>query len=72
MDNKSLTSDELSAYLKAWQRETGYSADDFKEAADWIDNYLKEHPITEQNEKIYMLTMAAAAYHSGKERRKAE
>lgn len=58
----------LCAYLKEWQRETGYSAEDFKEAVDWIDNYFKAHPITEQNENIYLLTMAAAAYHEGKER----
>lgn len=73
MANNNLTSEsqaafELSVYLKAWQRETGYSAEDFKEAADWIDNYFKAHPITEQNANIYMLTMTAAAYHAGKEK----
>ena len=77
MDIKNLTPEsqvafELSVYLKAWQRETGYSADDFKEAADWIGDYVKAHPITDQNENIYMLTMTAAAYHAGKERGKAE
>lgn len=73
MRNNNLTPEsqaafELSVYLKAWQRETGYSAEDFKEAADWIDNYFKAHPITEQNSNVYLLTMAAAAYHEGKER----
>ena len=73
MANNNLTPEsqaayELSVYLKAWQRETVYSAEDFKEAADWIDDYFKAHPITEQNENIYLLTMAAAAYHEGKER----
>ena len=77
MDIKNLTPDsqaafKLSVYLRAWQRETGYSADDFKEAADWIGDYVKAHPITDQNENIYMLTMTAAAYHAGKERGKAE
>ena len=63
---------ELSVYLKAWQKETGYSEDDFKEAADWIDDYFKAHPITDQNANIYMLTMTAAAYHAGKEKGAAE
>lgn len=59
---------ELSVYLKAWQRETGYNKADFEEAADWMDGYFREHPITDQNANIYMLTMTAAAYHAGKER----
>ena len=73
MANNNLTPEsqaafELSVYLKAWYKETGYSSEDFKEAADWIDNYFMAHPITEQNANIYMLTMTAAAYHEGKER----
>lgn len=63
---------ELSIYLKAWQKETGYNKDKFKEAADWIDEYFKLHPITDQNANIYMLTMVSAAYHAGKERGAAE
>lgn len=58
MANENLTPEsnalfELSVYLKAWQRETGYNKADFEEAADWIDNYFKEHPITDQNANIY-------------------
>ena len=75
MANNNLTPEsqaafELSVYLKAWYKETGYSNEDFKEAADWMDNYFKEHPTTDQNANIYMLTMTAAAYHAGKERGK--
>ena len=69
---ESETACELSVYLKAWQRETGYNKADFEEAADWIDNYFKEHPITDHNANIYMLTMTAAAYHAGKEKGAAE
>ena len=65
---ESETAFELSVYLKAWQKETGYSAEDFKEVADWMDDYFKTHPITDQNEDIYLLTMTAAAYHEGKEK----
>lgn len=73
MDNNNLTPEsntffELSLYLKAWQKETGFTAADFKEAADWISDYFKEHPITNQNANIYMLVMTSAAYYAGKER----
>lgn len=59
---------ELFIYQKAWQKETGFTEAEFKEVAEWMDDYFKEHPITERNGNIYMLTMIAAAYHAGKER----
>lgn len=55
-------------FLKAYHKETGLTGSDLKEATNWISEYFKTHPITGQNANIYLLTMAAAAYHEGKER----
>ena len=72
MSNTNLTPEnnalsELSVYLDAWQKESALCPADFKEAADWIDSYIKAHPITDQNANVYLLTMATAAYHAGKQ-----
>lgn len=55
-------------FLEAYHKETELTGSDLKEAADWISEYFKAHPIRGQNANIYLLTMATAAYHDGKKK----